>query len=185
MSTNNGRHRIDWEKKSTLPESVTPAMLQQWCPSNKAFRDLLDAAIEKWQKESTDEQKERVATKKRKQSSTATEPAEGGTRPNVVQTPPATHLMMVARAGVRTGTSTMSLLSSRSANAACLDRHSQQPCVSDDAAPSDDDCSVGASSARSSLQLESDSDDGSDVNEEDNACKNCSDDDDEDNEEFR
>ena len=57
--------------------------------------------------------------------------------------------------------------------------------MSDDAAKSDDDCSVGTASTRSSMCIESDSDDGSDIDEEDNAYENSQDTDDEDDEEFR
>jgi len=180
-SSNQGRFRIDWEKNTSLPPTAMPAMLQQWHPSDKDFRERLDKAIEKWNNEATEEQKKRVGGKKRKQSSTVTDSGVGMS--NVMETPPATHLVVVARAGLRTGTSTLSSLSSRSATT-ILERRTVAPSVTDDAAPSDDDCSVGTSSARSSMHVESDSDDGSDLDKEDNACENLSDGD-EDEEEFR
>jgi len=167
--TNDGRFRIDWEKNCSLPPSVTPAMLQQWFPSSKGFRDNLDLAIDRWEKEATPAQKERVAPK-RKQATAVTEGSRS-TRPNVLSTPPARLVMMQARAGLRTEASTISSLSSRSFHLPAPSNVSG----SEDAAPSDDDCSIGTSSTRSSKVVDSDSEDGDDLDEEDNAYDQNSD----------
>ena len=181
--TNDGKYKIDWEKNTSLPSSVPAAMLRQWFPSTKEFRDALDLAIDRWEREASAEQKERVATKKRQ----ATAVTEGSrtTRPNEMRTPPARLTMMQARAGLRTEASTISSLSSRSMHALTDRRVPQPPNPSEceDAAVSDDDCSVGTSSTRSSLNVDSDSDDGDDLDEEDNAYEHHSDDEEE--EEFR
>lgn len=79
----------------------------------------------------------------------------------MLETPSVTHLMMVTHdAGLRTGTSTVSSLSSRSA-VTFLERGQSQPSVSvtDDVAASDDDCSLGTFSTRPLMHVESDSDD--------------------------
>jgi len=155
-------------------------MSQQWQPSDKGFQDALDEAIESWNNEATEEQKLRVAGKKRKNVSNVT--ASGEARSKVVQTPPTAHLMVVARAGLQTGTSTLSSLSSRSASTS-LEQRPAPLSVTDDATASDDDRSVGTS-ARSSEQLENESDDGGDLDKEDDACEfSC--DMDEDDKEFR
>jgi len=88
--------------------------------------------------------------------------------------------MMQARAGLRTEASTISSLSSRSFHLPGPSNVSG----SEDAAPSDDDRSIGASSTRSSRAIDSDSEDGDDLDEEDNAYEQHSDSDN-DEEEFR
>jgi len=66
---------------------------------------------------------------------------------------------------------------------ALLARPQAQPSVTEDAAASDEDCSLGTSSTRSSMCIESDSDDRCDRDEEDNACQHDCGSDEEDKEE--
>ena len=171
-NSNQGRYRIDWQRNSALPPAVTADMLLEWFPSSKAFRDKLDAAIQKWMDEATDEQKKRVSRKRKAGSSTGT-----GTQQNpaVPQTPPTRRVHLEARAAMRTEASTAtSSLSSRSAmphGHSLLDRRpprAPSPTNDPDAAHSDDDCSFTTASTRSTLGLDSDSEDGSQLDEEDN-----------------
>jgi len=171
-NSNQSRCRIDWQKNTALPLPLTPEMLWEWFPSTKAFRDKLDLSIQKWLDEASEEQKARVA---RKRKVTSSDGAHGEQEASAPQTPLARRVHLEARAAMRTEASTAtSCLSSRSAmhqGQSLLDR--RPPCAPSprncpDAANSDDDCSFAAASTRSTIGLDSDSDDGSQLDEEDN-----------------
>jgi len=181
---NNGRFRIDWQRNTALPPAVAAAMLRTWCPSAKKFRGELDAAVVKWEAEATTEQKKHV-NNKRKQSCTKSATVLGG-----MHTPPAVTRMFEARAGLRTEASTVSSLSSRSflTGTVLTDRRPPRPpspSECENVAESDEDRSVGTASAGSTAQLDSDSNGGIELDEEDNACDDTLDLDAEDEEEFR
>jgi len=181
---NNGRFRIDWEHNTALPPAVTAAMLWTWCPSAKTFRGELDIPILKWENKASMEQKNRV-NKKQKQSSTKLATVLGS-----MHTPPAVTRMFEARAGLRTEASTISSLSSHSllTGTVLTDRRPQRPPSPSECknvAKSNDDHSVGAASTRFTTQLDSDSNDGSELDEEDNVYKDLNDSDAKDEEKFR
>ena len=165
--TNDGRYRIDWERCGSLPEGVSPAMLRIWFPSTKEFRAQLDSAIARWTEQATEEEKARCMRTRKPTTSAARVETN-------LQTPPARQLNMEARAGLRTEASTISSLSSwtLSSRSSLFDRRPPRPpspsnCP--DAAVSDDNRSISTGTTRSSAALDSDSQDGSDVDEADNA----------------
>jgi len=170
-TTNQGQYRIDWQRNTVLPPTINTNWLQEWFPSTKGFRDMLDKAIQRWADEATVEQKDRVSRKRRSNCTTITIPAPP-------QTPPARREHLEARAMMRTEASTaMSSLSSRSAmfsfssSQSLRDRRppiAPSPTTDADAAESDDDASVTTASTRSTLALDSDSEDGSQLDENDN-----------------
>jgi len=185
--TNAGRHRIDWQKNTVLPPSVKPEMLREWYPSTKDFREKLDKSMKKWMDEATEEQKSRVS-RKRKTLGSETTP-----RLVIPQTPPSRREHLEARAAMRTEASTAtSSLSSRSGSFThghnLLDRRpprAPSPSSCADAAISNDDCSFAAASMRSTLGLDSDSDDVSQLDEQDDLHEHQSDSEEEEDDDCR
>jgi len=193
--TNDGRYKIDWEKNSCLPDGITPAMLRTWFDSTKEFRELLDCAIAKWHLVTSDEKKAQVQKKRKTQHAKQSTQKE---KPGF-STPPARLVNLQARAMLMTEASTISSLSSRSGPSArslsscatsLMDRRpprAPSPRNCHTAPYSDEDCATVTTATRTT-RIESDSEDGSELDEEDNAYgPSMSDDevDEEDEEEFR
>jgi len=137
--------------------------------------------------EATHKQKNRVSCKRKGESSTGTGSQQHAAVP---QAPPTRRIHLEAKAAIRTEAYTVtSSLSSRSVmcrghGQSLLDR--RPPCAPSptnfpDAANSDDDCSFTMGSTRSMLGLDSEGDDGSELDEEDNLYE-AEDDSEEDNE---